>query len=142
MAGAFADSSKRYFSPSDSGPRVRGRPAAVQPVPADLWTTPRACGTTRRGTEPRARRSDHPRRSGDDYGRTAAIVEHGGPPLSVRGRLVGGFAAPGRVGTTLARAGTTTPAAPLPHLMSDHPRACGETGHPADVLVEFRTPNA
>ncbi len=107
-------------------PRVRGAHGLLLRPRFAVGTTPARAGSTAQFGRPSMKARDHPRACGEhDLGHLRLPLSVGPPPRvrGARGRADGTAVG---VGTTPARAGSTTITVSSPPAARDHPRACGE----------------
>ena len=109
-----------------SPPQVRGKPAYRRCTSPHPRITPAGAGKTAMDDYTLARKTDHPRRCGENAGYRPRGVLHRGSPPQVRGKrpfcVLG--RSPSRI--TPAGAGKTLSRIPLRRHTADHPRRCGE----------------
>ena len=123
------DDDRGFLRGGDRGgqpPRVRGRQHTPNHPTHRLRTTPACAGTTARSRSQRSPGWDNPRVCGDDGKTVRGLLDSGGQPPRVRGRLLRVRSLTDRVGTTPACAGTTSTGTPRSTRPGDNPRVCGD----------------
>ena len=119
-----------------SPPRVRGKGLLSKKCLLRVGITP-ACAGKRCGARLAAgHRRDHPRVCGEKLALNVIPNSIKGSPPRVRGKVITYQLTPERSGITPACAGKRGSGFSLRHQSEDHPRVCGEKGHP------FRIPTA
>ena len=109
-----------------SPPRVRGKLSKWGTYAAAGRITPARAGKTRRLTNSRGRRGDHPRACGENPSPSRVFICNPGSPPRVRGKPPSAVKVFMPGGITPARAGKTFSHSISGKSSQDHPRACGE----------------
>ena len=105
---------------------MRGKPHRPKERGGTPGITPADAGKTARHGVDEVRPSDHPRGCGENPHGDAFMLQYGGSPPRMRGKLVSSELTSTEIRITPADAGKTPPQEPSFMEQWDHPRGCGE----------------